>query len=103
MAYFPNGSSGDGFMLRCGECRFGSKGCPVQGLQLEFNYSQVNAGNELAREMLSRLVGDDGSCTMYDMAEGLFFDDTEDLFADLREIEIVKSGAAQALDAATEV
>lgn len=63
MAYFPNGTSGEVFTEQCGRCRYGGSPCPIYLVQLEFNYKACN--NQIASEILSQLVKDDGTCAMF--------------------------------------
>ena len=64
MAYFPNGTAGECFENQCDECRYGEKPCPIALSQFLFNYDAVN--NKVATDILSGLVKDDGTCTMYE-------------------------------------
>lgn len=70
MAYFPNGSAGECFDAQCAKCRYGEGACPVWLAQTEFNYQAVN--NAVASKILSMLVRDDGTCTMFAMDPGGF-------------------------------
>lgn len=67
MAYFPNGTSGEVFDEQCGRCRYGEGPCPVYGVQIEYNYKACN--NEVASEILGRLIKNDGTCTVFEMAK----------------------------------
>lgn len=70
MAYFQNGTSGEVFHEQCARCRFGNSPCPISLVQMEFNYEAVN--NKIATKIMDRLVRDDGSCTVFEMAEEFF-------------------------------
>ena len=63
MAYFPNGTSGEVFQEQCGRCRYGDGPCPIYFVQHEFNYKACN--NQIASEILTALVKDDGTCAMF--------------------------------------
>lgn len=73
MAYFPNGCAGEVFDEQCSRCIFGERPCPVALVQREYNYSACN--NKVARAILDELVKDDGTCTMFQMAPGVFTND----------------------------
>lgn len=63
MAYFSNSSEGDCFYEQCAICKYGAEPCPIAFIQMEYNYSACN--NEIATKILSSLVEDDGTCTMF--------------------------------------
>ena len=62
MVYFPNGSSGEVLDIQCADCPLGDGPCPVMGIQMLYNYDQVDDGQEKLREAMSILVTDDGTC-----------------------------------------
>jgi transposase len=64
MAYFPNGTSGVCFDEQCAICRYGEAPCPIALAQYEYNYKAVN--NDVASDMLSTLVMNDGTCNMFE-------------------------------------
>lgn len=66
MAYFSNGSEGEVFDAQCGKCKFGDKACPIAWIQTDYNYDAVN--NQMATDILSELVKNDGTCTVWEMA-----------------------------------
>ena len=63
MAYFSNGSAGEGFDDQCSICRYGLDACPIALVQMEYNYDAVN--NKVATKILDTLVSNDGTCAMY--------------------------------------
>jgi hypothetical protein len=68
VAYFSNATEGEVF--DCSDCQLYIHDgefipCPIAMLQMTYNYKQV--GNEVATEMLSELVRDDGTCTMEEL------------------------------------
>jgi hypothetical protein len=65
MAYFPNGSAGEGFDEQCSECPYGEEPCPVFCAQSIFNYDAVN--NKVATDILNVLVKDNGTCMMFEL------------------------------------
>jgi len=66
MAYFANGSEGECFHRQCDKCKYGNMACPIALVQMTYNYDAC--GNKVASDILSDLVGDDGTCRMYEMA-----------------------------------
>lgn len=62
MAYFPNGAAGEVLDRQCEECPLGEGACPVLGVQLLYNYDQLEDGQEKLREAMSMLVNDEGVC-----------------------------------------
>jgi hypothetical protein len=65
MAYFSNGSEVLFLDEQCSECLINDDDpCPILLVQLEFNYVQVNKGNEKLREAMNILIGKDGVCRM---------------------------------------
>jgi len=77
MAYFANGSEGEVFDEQCGRCKYGQHPCPIAAVQILYNYDAVN--NKTATDILSSLVKDNGTCTMYEMAKEDFFVNTDQL------------------------
>ena len=71
MAYFPNSTSGMAFDEACCDCLHSDPdaGCPVALVQMWYNYEQVDKGQELLRQCLTQLVGDDGRCKMKPLIE----------------------------------
>ena len=63
MAYFSNSGEGDCFNKQCGRCRYDSQPCPIEYVQMIYNYDAVN--NKVATEILDCLVKNDGTCTMF--------------------------------------
>jgi hypothetical protein len=63
MAYFPNGASGDVLDAQCAKC-LPSDPCPIWFVQTEYNYEQLNPGNERMRELINYLVDEKGQCKM---------------------------------------
>ena len=81
MAYFPNGTSGDVLYNQCDECICGMDAtdlvaCPVLTVQEEYNYDQVDKGQEYLREAMDLLVNGKGICQMKKAMEqvGMYFD-----------------------------
>lgn len=70
MAYFSNGSEGDIFHKQCDEC-LPWQPCPIILVQLEYNYDQLNEGNEQLQECLNYLVDADGICQMKQCIESI--------------------------------
>jgi hypothetical protein len=64
MAYFSNGTEGEVFDEQCAQCRYGEKPCPIELVQMLYNYDACN--NEVATKILNRLVKQDGTCTMFE-------------------------------------
>ena len=79
MAYFPNSTAGDVLDQQCENCPLGygwndpkqgklfdderpPKPCPVALVQLEYNYRQLDKGNELLRQAMTILIDDKGIC-----------------------------------------
>lgn len=80
MAYFANGTEGACLENQCSDCPLGygwndpnqgelfeverePRGCPVYFVQMEFNYDQINKGNEQLRAAMNLLVDDKrGEC-----------------------------------------
>lgn len=62
MAYFPNGSAGEVLDNQCAECPLGEGPCPVALVQMMYNYTQVDDGQESLRGAMALLVSDDGIC-----------------------------------------
>lgn len=79
MAYFSNGSEGSCFDSQCGKCKFGDKPCPIAAIQIIYNYDQLNDTLGVARKIMSELVKDDGTCTVFEMAKQDFFIDPNQL------------------------
>jgi formate hydrogenlyase subunit 6/NADH:ubiquinone oxidoreductase subunit I len=63
MAYFANGSEGMCFGEQCEKCKFGNNICPIEAIQMIYNYDAV--GNKIATAILDDLVKNDGTCMMY--------------------------------------
>jgi hypothetical protein len=63
MAYFANGDEGCRLDAQCDHCKFGEGCCPIYDLQATYNYDQI--GNDLAREMLNKLVDQKGYCRLF--------------------------------------
>ena len=74
MAYFPNGSAGECFDNQCSRCKYGEMPCPIALVQTLYNYDACN--NKVATAILNRLVLNNGTCTMFDMAKSDFEIDT---------------------------
>ena len=67
MAYFPNATAGEVLDAQCGACPVmvaDDTQCPVQLVQMMFNYDQCNKGNEQLKQAMSILINDDGICQM---------------------------------------
>jgi hypothetical protein len=67
MAYFPNGTAGEIFNDQCHECLHGAADdflCPVAHIQMIYNYTQLDDGNEDLRAAMCLLVQLDGTCQM---------------------------------------
>jgi len=66
MAYFSNGSEGMALDDQCAECIHADHDvmCPIAGIQLEFNYDQLNKGNEDLKKAMTILIDDSGICNM---------------------------------------
>jgi formate hydrogenlyase subunit 6/NADH:ubiquinone oxidoreductase subunit I len=65
MAYFPNGSSGEVLDLQCSRCPLGEGPCPVMGIQMIYNYDQLDAGQEKLRQAMEMLVDEKGICQVH--------------------------------------
>lgn len=79
MAYFSNGSEGMVFDDQCAKCKFGKSPCPIALVQMEYNYDQLKDESGTARKILSTLVRDDGTCTVWEMAKQDFAIDPNQL------------------------
>lgn len=75
MAYFANGTHGELFHLMCDNCKHGADEageplpCPVNYLQLDWNYSQIdNKDKKLALDLLvpQDCEKDEAKCFFYD-------------------------------------
>jgi hypothetical protein len=67
MAYFPNGTAGEVLDDQCDSCLHGMNDgvlCPVYHAQMEFNYKQVDDGQELLRAAMTMLINEQGKCQM---------------------------------------
>jgi len=65
MAYFANGSEGMVLDDQCCHCRVSDEHpCPIQRVQLNYNYEQCHKGNELLREAMNELIDANGNCQM---------------------------------------
>lgn len=67
MAYFANGTEGLSLEEQCHNCLHGMNDellCPVAHLQIEYNYKQLDAGNEDLRTAMNLLIDNRGSCLM---------------------------------------
>ncbi len=79
MAYFPNGTAGMHLDRQCADCPLGAgwsdpdqielldepkemRPCPVAFIHLEYNYDQLDKGNEQLMEAMTILVDDVGDC-----------------------------------------
>jgi hypothetical protein len=62
MAYFPNGSAGAVLEAQCADCPLGNGPCPVAGIQMLYNYDQLNDGQENLKDAMSLLVNEKGVC-----------------------------------------
>jgi formate hydrogenlyase subunit 6/NADH:ubiquinone oxidoreductase subunit I len=63
MAYFANGSEGMVFDEQCSNCKYGEEACPIALVQMGYNYKAL--GNETATGILDELIGNDGTCAMF--------------------------------------
>lgn len=79
MAYFSNGSEGTVFDDQCAKCKFGQAPCPIALVQVLYNYDQHDDKSGTAIKILSALVKDDGTCTMWEMAKADFAIDPNQL------------------------
>ncbi len=64
MAYFSNGSEGEKLDLQCLECVLSDHWCPIDMLQSEYNYKQVEKGSEALRAAMNLLINEKGVCQM---------------------------------------
>jgi hypothetical protein len=70
MAYFSNGSEGEGYQERyCEKCLHDNfeKGiyCPIWNLHLLDNYKECNNKHSYLHELIPRQEGSNGRCTMF--------------------------------------
>lgn len=63
MAYFSNGTEGMAFDFQCSKCKYGQEPCPIAFVQTHYNYDACN--NDVATQILEKLVDDGGNCAMY--------------------------------------
>lgn len=71
MAYFSNGTAGMALEEQCARCPWGQEPCEVALVHYEFNYDQVDKGQEKLRQALSILVTDDGTCQIFERVRKL--------------------------------
>ena len=65
MAYFSNSTEGSVLDQQCCDCIVNDDApCPVLFVQLEFNYSQLNKGNDDLRKAMDMLIDKNGNCQM---------------------------------------
>jgi hypothetical protein len=66
MAYFPNGQAGLYLDEQCMDCLHDDPdvGCPIAFIQMEYNYTQLDKGQEQLREALNYLVNEKGDCQL---------------------------------------
>ena len=67
MAYFSNGTEGDVLTEQCHNCLHGLDDeimCPVTHVQLEYNYKQLDDGNQDLRAAMNLLIDERGNCLM---------------------------------------
>jgi hypothetical protein len=66
MAYFSNGTEGMILDDQCAECIHADEDgcCPVFFVQMEFNYSQLNGGNEDLKKAMEMLIDKKGNCNV---------------------------------------
>ena len=72
MAYFPNGTAGGHLEVQCAGCPVGrdpEAPCPVLWVQFEYNYRQLDEGNEVLREAMNWLIDEKGDCQMKKVME----------------------------------
>jgi hypothetical protein len=81
MAYFSNSSEGVCFEDQCSICKYGQEACPIALVQVLYNYDACN--NEIASAILDALVKNDGTCTVFEMAESDFNIGNKPLFPEL--------------------
>lgn len=67
MAYFSNGTEGMRFDEQCSMCKYGEEPCPIAMVQMQYNYDACN--NKVATAILNKLVKNNGTCKMYELAE----------------------------------
>jgi len=79
MAYYSNGSEGDGFYDQCARCKFGQSPCPIALIQTDFNYDQHKDTSGTATKIMDILVAQDGTCSVFEMAKTDFFRDPNQL------------------------
>lgn len=83
MAYFSNGTEGMVFDDQCARCKFGKHPCPIAFVQIDANYDQHKDVTGTATKILSHLVKDDGTCTVYKMAKQDFAIDPDQMELEL--------------------
>ena len=67
MAYFANGTEGEILDVQCIDCIHADLDalCPIAHVSMEFNYDQLDEGQEKLRHCLNVLIKDvDGQCAM---------------------------------------
>jgi len=65
MAYFPNGTAGLVLDEQCANCRLADDApCPILWAQMEYNYTQLNEGEENLKDLMNFLVDSKGNCKM---------------------------------------
>ena len=66
MAYFSNGTEGMYLDDQCAECIHAEEDacCPVAFVQMEFNYSQLDRGNEDLKKAMEILIDKKGNCNV---------------------------------------
>ncbi len=65
MAYFSNSTEGATLDTQCGQCQVANDAaCPILFVQMEYNYEQLDEGNETLRECMNLLIDEDGNCRM---------------------------------------
>jgi len=69
MAYFSNSSEGGAFENACCGCPLYGTNCPIAAIQSGYNYEQMKKGNELAREIMDRLVNQAEGCRLLPLLE----------------------------------
>ena len=67
MAYFANGTEGEVFGEQCSRCEYEEKECPIQFVQVMYNYDACN--NETATKILDHLVKPIGTCRMFEVMQ----------------------------------
>lgn len=63
MAYFSNGNEAGKFENQCANCDYGEEHCPIQHVQVLYNYDACN--NKVARKILDSLVDTKDGCVMF--------------------------------------